>query len=480
MSAFNPLPDQLQQDSGSPAVDVMAPPDQSQPPAAASTPNYPPSPDQPGGSAPVAQAQQDPDASSNTHGWRAVLRGALQGLEFHLKGAGEGLITGGIPGAVVGAVSPGMADNALKTQQALTQARVQQQQAAARSAMTDANFRAQDDPVQLAMAQTHLQQLQQQFANTPPDFQETLRREGAQAGQQLKDTGINPTFTGDEEDAQAHVKALMSINSDAPLNVIALPTGKPGQMDVFEIPSDQKFFNHDVTLTVGHDSNNQPITKTYAAGTISISRALNLETAALVDQGKVQGKIQLANSTGVTQKNQASANKANAAASAAPKIDNFLIGSLPDGTQVAGTQQDLAAAGVKGVTKLPAAEASKVVVARELTAPNGLFSSVAADLAALNAKGALNVATSRWNEFMTGKVGAGDPLYTKLRTDTQLLSTAIMQAHVGSRGSESMLDHFKGLADAGKMDAPTLTAALQAEFHYVRGKALLLPKKAGQ
>jgi len=81
---------------------------------------------------------------------------------------------------------------------------------------------------------------------------------------------------------------------------------------------------------------------------------------------------------------------------------------------------------------------------------------------------------------MTGTVGAGDPLYTKLRTDTQLLSTAIMQAHVGSRGSESMLEHFKGLANAGKMDAPTLTAALQAEFHYVKGKALLPPKKAGQ
>jgi len=35
------------------------------------------------------------------------------------------------------------------------------------------------------------------------------------------------------------------------------------------------------------------------------------------------------------------------------------------------------------------------------------------------------------------------------------------------------------LADAGRMDAPTLTAALQAEFHYVKGKALL-PKKAGK
>jgi hypothetical protein len=48
---FNPMPDQLQQDSGSPAVDVMAPPDQAAQPVASqptATPNYPASPDQGG------------------------------------------------------------------------------------------------------------------------------------------------------------------------------------------------------------------------------------------------------------------------------------------------------------------------------------------------------------------------------------------------------------------------------------------------
>src|SRR5205807_9370753 len=125
---FNPLPDQLQQDSGSPAQDVMAPPDQqSAQPAPAATPNYPPSPDQGG---PVPQGSQpDPDAGSNTHGWRAVLRGALSGLENHLKGAGEGLITGGIPGALVGAANPAMADNAMAARTAMVNSRVQQAQA---------------------------------------------------------------------------------------------------------------------------------------------------------------------------------------------------------------------------------------------------------------------------------------------------------------------------------------------------------------
>src|SRR5207302_7623513 len=88
----------------------------------------PPSPDQGG---PVPQSSPDPDAGSNTHGWRAVLRGALSGLENHLKGAGEGLITGGIPGAVVGAASPGLADRAMQYRQQTMQADLQQRQAQA-------------------------------------------------------------------------------------------------------------------------------------------------------------------------------------------------------------------------------------------------------------------------------------------------------------------------------------------------------------
>jgi hypothetical protein len=72
---------------------------------------------------------------------------------------------------------------------------------------------------------------------------------------------------------------------------------------------------------------------------------------------------------------------------------------------------------------------------------------------------------------MTGKVGSGDPAYTALRTDLQLLSTKIMQAHVGSRGSQGMLEHFKALADGGQMDSATLKAAIATEYRYVHGIA---------
>ena len=47
---------------------------------------------------------------------------------------------------------------------------------------------------------------------------------------------------------------------------------------------------------------------------------------------------------------------------------NMMTGSLPDGTQIAGTQDELTKAGATGVTKLPAADSSKVSVARQLIA----------------------------------------------------------------------------------------------------------------
>jgi hypothetical protein len=42
-----------------------------------------------------------------------------------------------------------------------------------------------------------------------------------------------------------------------------------------------------------------------------------------------------------------------------------------------------------------------------------------------------------------------------------------------------MLEEFRGLADQGKMNSKTLTAALAAEYDYVHGRALL-PRKAAK
>jgi hypothetical protein len=157
---------------------------------------------------------------------------------------------------------------------------------------------------------------------------------------------------------------------------------------------------------------------------------------------------------------------------AAKANTNMMTGSMPDGTQVAGTQDELTKAGATGVTKLPAADSSKVSIARQLISPNGLLTNTQKDLAAFKPE-ELTAIGNRWNEFAAGTLGSSDPRYIRLRTDSRLLSTALMQAHVGSRGSESIMEHFEGLANAGKMDGDTLRAALETERRYVEEKAML-------
>jgi hypothetical protein len=179
-----------------------------------------------------------------------------------------------------------------------------------------------------------------------------------------------------------------------------------------------------------------------------------------------------AKATGEYQKNIAEAGKADRADGTAKNANQMMVGTMPDGSIIAGTPDDLQKAGATSATKLPAAEQSKVVVARQLVAPNGLFANVEKDIAAFSPNELTNVA-AHWNELNLGRFGAGDPRYVALRTDTRLLSTALMQAHVGSRGSEGMMEHFGGLADAGKFDGTLLRTAIATEKRYVQEKAML-------
>ena len=90
----------------------------------------------------------------------------------------------------------------------------------------------------------------------------------------------------------------------------------------------------------------------------------------------------------------------------------------------------------------------------------------------LDADGKLGPLASRWNEFMSGKFGAGDPDYSALRTKMGLSTTLLMQAHVGSRGSSQMLEHFEDLANAKKLDGPTLKTSVGSEVDYVKDRAM--------
>jgi hypothetical protein len=154
------------------------------------------------------------------------------------------------------------------------------------------------------------------------------------------------------------------------------------------------------------------------------------------------------------------------------KVPGMAVGTGPDGKQVSGTPQELHAAGATGVTKLDSAESSKVIVARQLTSPGGLFDLANQDLAKFK-PGELEALAPRWNGFLAGTFGTADKRYVALRTHVNgLLSTALMQAHVGSRGGEHIMEHFADLANAGKMSRDTLQAALDAEKQYVQEKAM--------
>lgn len=196
-------------------------------------------------------------------------------------------------------------------------------------------------------------------------------------------------------------------------------------------------------MSVAADPNETPERKLQAQNVINEKKAF--------DQAEASWKAQLA------------ANKPN---------PNMMTGSMSDGTQVAGTTDELKAAGATGVTKLPAADQSKVSIARQLISPNGLLTNTEKDIAAFKPEELTSIG-NRWNEFEAGTLGSGDPRYIALRTDARLLSTALMQAHVGSRGSESIMEHFSNLADAGKMDGDALKTAIGTERRYVTEKAML-------
>ena len=122
-----------------------------------------------------------------------------------------------------------------------------------------------------------------------------------------------------------------------------------------------------------------------------------------------------------TPQNQAAAARGAAAKSAAELAAKnagstaMYVSSAKDGSQIAGTSDELTAAGASGVTKLDADTQKKVITARQMIAPNGLFKEVKDDISKLESTGRLGNVASRWNNFMAGKLG-DDPDFAALNT----------------------------------------------------------------
>lgn len=85
----------------------------------------------------------------------------------------------------------------------------------------------------------------------------------------------------------------------------------------------------------------------------------------------------------------------------------------------------------------------------------------------LDKQGKLGPIAGRYQEFMAGQIGAGDVEYSELRGYINLLSTAMMRAHVGARGGVNLMSHFETLWQAGKMDAPTLKAGIKVMDNFL-------------
>jgi hypothetical protein len=283
------------------------------------TPQYPDSPDQNPANNPVAGTSDDNTAAAPVkHSlFRNILIGALSGIENHLKGAGEGLITGGIGGAVVGAVNPKLADNALKAQQSMRNSEVQQ-----------ARYVAANAQEQLAINQTHLLELQREYSMLPKTQQESFDRahesELRNQYNTLTDSGNASQIQnfGDWQDSNAwaafqtlHSK-YMAYGTPSPFNYV--PSVNPeGDLVMLKVHDPNQGLHEAQTIATNQTKpDGSPITITVPAGT-PWAQYQGIVLQSQLDDIKSARKISEADSTGVTAKNQATATKNNAQASAA-------------------------------------------------------------------------------------------------------------------------------------------------------------------
>lgn len=159
-----------------------------------------------------------------------------------------------------------------------------------------------------------------------------------------------------------------------------------------------------------------------------------------------------------------------------PKSGKSVLVSQADAQQMG--IKDAMKAGEQEVTKAQAARHWIPLAEKQGDTPESM--GILPLIDKLDKEGKLGVVASRWNDFMAGKVGAGDPDITALRTKMGLSTTLLMNAHVGNRGGSYMLEHFEDLANSKKMNAETLKAGVKSELDYVKDRAMLPNQAAPQ
>jgi hypothetical protein len=426
-------------------------------------PNQIPTPDAPTQTAPdpavqAANAPEPPPAAKPSL-WRGVLAGALQGLAagsaVNTKGMGNG-----------GAFAAGAGAGANQVLNKVPAQNAELDQAKATTAIHYAN---------LAKIQRDLNLMpdsrREQRVDDAIDHSEAMFKSGAMVP--LSDVSKDPA------DAQ---KALMGLHAKNPWAVYSIAPVRDSNGDAaYQVVQFGKApIQEDLKLPgMGPDGKDLVIPAGTPGETVGkiYSQAFgkNMDAAAkkALETQKEGGRsdLETQKQAGRVQIKQMGLDAATQ--KEVTKAKDMVWGTNAEGEQVAGSADELKAAGVTNAVKLPGTETQKVVVARQLIGPRkGLFDRVNADIDALSKSGKLGVIQSRWGDFMAGKIGS-EPEFQALRTHMGLLSTALMQAHVGARGSKDMLQHFKELADYSISDEATLRKALQSEWEYVNEKAML-------
>jgi hypothetical protein len=285
----------------------------------ATTQNYPDSPDQNPANNPIAGTSDDTTAGApQKHSlFRNIVLGALSGIERHLAGAGEGLLAGGIPGAIVGAAQPERAEAALQNQRAIQNAQTQRMQ-----------YQAANAQEQAAISHVDLLNAERIYNAAPKSLREQFDQSHAAALQSsyhaAMDSG-NATAVqsfGDYHDPDAWTAlrklqgAYMEHGVDQPFNYAA-GVDDSGKLVLMKVRNMDTPIREDINLPTGEkDADGNPVMFNIPSGT-PWAKAQDLMIK--VETAKMQNalKIHQAQATGVVAKNEATAAKSNAQATAA-------------------------------------------------------------------------------------------------------------------------------------------------------------------
>lgn len=73
---------------------------------------------------------------------------------------------------------------------------------------------------------------------------------------------------------------------------------------------------------------------------------------------------------------------------------------------------------------------------------------------------------SRYQDFMSGKVGTKNPEFITLKDNVELLSTLLARMHVGARGGRDIIENFKQMINVGRASPENMKAATAAIIRY--------------